>query len=328
MADFFEEIKRRLKKERTKTIVFPEATDERILTAASKLANERIIQSLLIGNSAHIVRKANKFRIDISNCFLLDPEEYKYKDEMIDTLLRKRRGKLTEKEAMEKVRDANYFATLLVAMEKADGLVTGAVYQTKDAIRPALELIQMKAGVQKVSSCFLMIRESEIFFFADCALQIAPSSEELAEIALETAKTARLFQVEPKVALLSFSTKGSADSVETKKVRDALHIFQHKNADVFVDGELQFDTASVPEIAARKAPTSLIRGNATVFVFPNLEAGNIGYKIAEHLGGFQAIGPILQGLKYPINDLSRGATMEDIYHLALITALQGSEMTS
>ncbi len=218
--------------------------------------------------------------------------------------------------------DENYFGTMLVYMEKANGLVSGAAHSTADTVRPALQIIKTKEGVQKTSGVFIMVRNEEKYVFADCAINIAPDSQDLAEIAIESAKTAKMFDIEPKVAMLSFSTKGSAKSPETERVTEAVEIAKQLAPNLTLDGEFQFDAAFVPSVAKKKAPDSVIQGDANVFVFPSLEAGNIGYKIAQRLGGFEAVGPILQGLNAPVNDLSRGCNEEDVYNLALITAAQ------
>lgn len=201
-------------------------------------------------------------------------------------------------------------------------MVSGAAHSTADTVRPALQIIKTKDGIKKTSGVFVMVREEEKYVFADCAINISPDSEDLAEIAMESAVTAKLFGVDPRVAMLSFSTKGSAKSAETEKVVEALIIAKSKNPSLVIDGEFQFDAAFVPSVAEKKSPHSEIKGNANVFVFPNLDAGNIGYKIAQRLGGFEAVGPVLQGLNKPVNDLSRGCSAEDVFNLALITAAQ------
>ena len=218
--------------------------------------------------------------------------------------------------------DENYFGTMLVYTNKADGLVSGAAHSTADTVRPALQIIKTKQGVSKTSGVFIMVREDEKYVFADCAINIAPDSNDLAEIAIESAKTAKMFGIEPRVAMLSFSTKGSAKSHETEKVAEAVTVAKERDPELTLDGEFQFDAAFVPSVAKSKAPDSQIQGDANVFVFPSLEAGNIGYKIAQRLGNFEAVGPILQGLNRPVNDLSRGCNEEDVYKLALITAAQ------
>ena len=322
MSDLFEGLKANLKKEALKRIVFPEATDERIITAASRLAQEELVKPILIGNEENVNGLAEKLNVDISNCELLDPANYEKMDDMADAFVERRNGKATKEQAVDILQDENYFGTMLVYLEQADGLVSGAAHSTSDTVRPALQIIKTKEGVQKTSGVFVMVRDDEKYIFSDCAINIAPTSEDLAEIAVESARTGELFDVEPRVAMLSFSTKGSAKSEETERVVEAVKLAKEKNPSLVVDGEFQFDTAFVPSVAAKKAPDSDIKGDATVFVFPSLEAGNIGYKMTERLAGFEAVGPILQGLNKPVNDLSRGCSEEDAYKLALITAAQ------
>ena len=211
-----------------------------------------------------------------------------------------------------------------VKLGLADGMVSGAIHSTADTVRPALQIIKTKPGISRTSGVFLMNREdtNHRLMFADCAINIEPNSQELAEIAINTAETAKVFGIDPKVAMLSFSTKGSAKSPKVDRVVQATNIAKEMRPDLAIDGELQFDAAFVPATAAIKAPDSDVAGHANVFVFPGLQAGNIGYKIAQRLGMFEAIGPILQGLNKPVNDLSRGASAEDIYNLAIITAAQ------
>ena len=216
---------------------------------------------------------------------------------------------------------------MLVYTDQADGLVSGAAHSTADTVRPALQIIKTKPGVTKTSGVFFMTKGEEQYVFGDCAINPELNAQDLAEIAIESAKTAQAFGMSPKVAMLSFSTKGSAKSPDTEKVSEAVQIAQ-KNLqetdlkDVVLDGEFQFDAAIVPEVAAKKAPNSDIQGDANVFIFPSLEAGNIGYKIAQRLGGYDAVGPVLQGLNAPVNDLSRGCSAEDVYSLSIITAAQ------
>ena len=322
MSDLFRGLKESLQKKPLKNIVFPEATDERIITAASRLANENLVRPILIGNVNKVNQLAESLDVNIAGCEVIDPTDYGKWNEMVDAFLERRNGRVQREEAEHVLKDENYFGTMLVQMEEADGLVSGAVHSTSDTVRPALQIIKTKEGINKTSGVFVMVRNDEKYIFADCAINIAPTSEDLAEIAVESARTAKLFDVEPRVAMLSFSTKGSAKSEETERVIEAVQFAKEKQPALIIDGEFQFDTAFVPSVAAKKAPDSEIKGDATVFVFPSLEAGNIGYKITERLGGFEAVGPILQGLNKPVNDLSRGCSTEDVYKLALITAAQ------
>ncbi|MUK89606.1 phosphate acetyltransferase [Ornithinibacillus sp. L9] len=321
MSNLFDELTAKIKGS-DKTIVFPEGLDERILTAASKLSAAGILTPILVGDQQKIENKANELNVDISNCKVIETNQYEKMDEMVAAFVERRKGKATEEDARKILLDENYFGTMLVYMNEAEGLVSGAAHSTADTVRPALQIIKTKEGIKKTSGVFIMVREDEKYVFADCAINIAPDSNDLAEIAVESAVTGKLFGVDPRVAMLSFSTKGSAKSEETEKVEQALQIAKEKNPSLVIDGEFQFDAAFVPSVAEKKAPDSVIKGDANVFIFPSLEAGNIGYKIAQRLGGFEAVGPILQGLNKPVNDLSRGCSSEDVYNLALITAAQ------
>lgn len=305
-----------------KSVVFPEALDERVLTAASELAAAGILTPILIGDIKEIQQKADEMDVDISSCKLIDPNNYTNFDLMVETFVDRRKGKATKEQAQDMLLNGNYFGTMLVYMNQADGLVSGAVNSTADTVRPALQIIKTKEGVKRTSGVFVMVRDDERYVFGDCAINISPEAEDLAEIASESAKTAQLFDIDPRVAMLSFSTKGSAKSDETEKVVQALELAKEADASLVIDGEYQFDAAFVPSVAEKKAPDSVLKGDANVFVFPSLESGNIGYKIAERLGGFEAVGPILQGLNKPVNDLSRGCNSEDVFKLALITAAQ------
>ncbi|MBM7551820.1 phosphate acetyltransferase [Thalassobacillus pellis] len=321
MSDLFDTLTDKIKS-KGKRIVFPESTDDRILTAASRLANNGVMVPVLIGNAERIKEKAGELGLDISSTEIIDPDKYEFMDEMIRSFVERRKGKATEEDAKTILKDENYFGTMLVYMENADGLVSGAAHSTADTVRPALQIIKTKPGIQKTSGVFIMVRDDEKYVFADCAINMSPDSNDLAEIAITSAETARLFDVEPKVAMLSFSTKGSAKSPETEKVSEAVQIAKEKNPDLVLDGEFQFDAAFVPSVAEKKAPDSPLKGEANTFIFPSLEAGNIGYKIAQRLGGFDAVGPVLQGLNQPVNDLSRGCSPDDVYKLAIITAAQ------
>ena len=256
--------------------------------------------------------------------FIKQYETYEGFEEMKEKFLEIRKGKATVEDAEKLLRDVNYFGVMLVKLGLADGMVSGAIHSTADTVRPALQIIKTKPGISRTSGVFLMNRENtdHRLVFADCAINIEPNAQELAEIAINTAETAKVFGIDPKVAMLSFSTKGSAKSPKVDRVVQATNIAKEMRPDLAIDGELQFDAAFVPATAAIKAPDSNVAGHANVFVFPGLQAGNIGYKIAQRLGMFEAIGPILQGLNKPVNDLSRGASAEDIYNLAIITAAQ------
>jgi phosphate acetyltransferase len=321
VSDLFEGLKQKISGRNLK-IVFPEGLDERIVKAASRLAEEKVLTPILIGNIEEVQAKASELGVSLDSAEIYDPKSYAGMDELVASFVERRKGKATEEDARKILLDENYFGTMLVYLNKADGLVSGAAHSTADTVRPALQIIKTKQGVSKTSGVFIMVREDEKYVFADCAINIAPDSNDLAEIAVESAKTAKMFDIDPRVAMLSFSTKGSAKSPETEKVSEALEEAKRRAPELLIDGEFQFDAAFVPSVAKKKAPDSPIQGDANVFVFPSLEAGNIGYKIAQRLGNFEAVGPILQGLNQPVNDLSRGCNEEDVYKLALITAGQ------
>ncbi|UTR12259.1 phosphate acetyltransferase [Evansella sp. LMS18] len=322
MSDMFTSIAEKVK-QGYPSIVFPEGTDERILEATVRLKNEGILNPILVGKEEEITSKADELGLDVSGLDIYNPVTYEAFDELVASFIERRRGKATEEEARKILQTPNYFGTMLVYTGKAAGLVSGAAHSTGDTVRPALQIIKTKEGVKKTSGVFVMVKGDQRYIFGDCAINIAPDSNDLAETAVEAAKTARVFDIDPKVAMLSFSTKGSAVSPETEKVTEAVNIAKEKAPDLVLDGEFQFDAAFVPSVAQKKAPDSPLKGEANVFVFPSLEAGNIGYKIAQRLGEFEAIGPILQGLNKPVNDLSRGCNVEDVYKLGLITAMQG-----
>lgn len=320
--DLFEELKP-VVKEKHPSIVFPEGDDERVLKAAFRLKEEDILEPIVLGKRSDAIALAKTIGKDLSNIKFIDPSEAEDIDEMAQKFFERRKGKITLEDAKALLlKDVNYFGTILVYMGKADGLVSGAAHATSDTVRPALQIIKMKEGYKKTSGVFVMVKGDERYIFADCAINIAPDSNDIAETAILSNITAKSFGVDPKIALLSFSTKGSAKSEETEKVIEALKIVQERDSSIAVDGELQFDAAFVPTVAEKKAKGSAIAGHANVFIFPSLEAGNIGYKIAQRLGGYDAIGPILQGLNSPVNDLSRGCNTDDVYKLALITAKQ------
>src|SRR3954471_330198 len=321
MSDLFAGIKDQLNGQNMK-IVFPEGLDERILTAAGRLAEDKVLTPILVGNIEQIEAKARELGVSLDAAEIYDPASYAGMDELVAAFVERRKGKATEADARKILLDENYFGTMLVYLNKANGLVSGAAHSTADTVRPALQIIKTIPGVSKTSGVFIMVREDEKYVFADCAINIAPDSNDLAEIAIESAKTAKMFGIEPRVAMLSFSTKGSAKSAETERVAEAVAEAKRRDASLVLDGEFQFDAAFVPSVAKSKAPGSVLQGDANVFIFPSLEAGNIGYKIAQRLGGFEAVGPILQGLNAPVNDLSRGCNEEDVYKLALITAAQ------
>lgn len=303
-------------------LVFPEAMDPRILGAVVRLKRENLLEPVLIGNPAEIEKSAKEKGFDLTGIEIYDPENYDKYDEMVEAFVERRKGKATEEQAREMLQNVNYFGTMLVYLDVVDGLISGAVHSTSDTVRPALQIIKTRPGVNLTSGAFIMLRKNDRFLFSDCAINPDPNAEQLAEIAVESARTAEMFDIDPQVALLSFSTKGSGAGPMVDKVREATEIAKENAPELALDGELQFDSAFSTDVAQKKAPESDVAGQANVFVFPELQSGNIGYKIAQRLGGFEAIGPILQGLNKPIADLSRGSIEEDVYKLSIITANQ------
>ncbi|MGF3066807.1 phosphate acetyltransferase [Facklamia sp. P12934] len=320
----FQQLQEKIKGKGIK-IVFPEGTDPRVLGAAVRLHAEDIVEPIVLGNKVEIKQLANEKNWVIEGITLHDPEEYQAMDQLIEAFVERRKGKNTREEAIELLKDPAYFGTMLVYTNQADGMVCGAVYSTGDTVRPALQIIKTRPGVKLISGAFIMVpphTNGQKLVFADCAININPDAQSLAEIAVESAKTAEIFGIDPKVAMLSFSSYGSAKSPEVDKVAEATKIAKQLAPELTIDGEMQFDAAIVPEVAAQKVPGSILDGQATVFVFPEIQSGNIGYKIAQRLGNFQAVGPILQGLNKPVSDLSRGCVEEDVFKVAIITANQ------
>ncbi|MCO6300648.1 phosphate acetyltransferase [Staphylococcus epidermidis] len=326
MADLLSVLQDKLSGKNVK-IVLPEGEDERVLIAATQLQKTDYVSPIVLGNEDNIKSLASKHALDLTQIEIIDPATSELKDELVDAFVERRKGKATKEQAVELLDNVNYFGTMLVYTGKAEGLVSGAAHSTGDTVRPALQIIKTKPGVSRTSGIFFMIKGDEQYIFGDCAINPELDAQGLAEIAVESAKSAQSFGMDPKVAMLSFSTKGSAKSDDVTKVQEALKLAQEKaEADqldhVVIDGEFQFDAAIVPSVAEKKAPGEKIQGDANVFVFPSLEAGNIGYKIAQRLGGYDAVGPVLQGLNSPVNDLSRGCSTEDVYNLSIITAAQ------
>ena len=315
----------KLKKD-PKTIVFTEGSDPRILEAASRLLASSFLKPILLGKEEEILDAAESEGYNIRGAEIIDPENYDRFDEMVEQFceLRKSKG-MTPEKAKPILSQGNYFGTMLVKMGIADCLLGGATYSTADTVRPALRIIKTKPGNSIVSSCFILVRpsatgENEVIAMADCAINIDPTEDELVEICGETIECAKVFGVDPKVAFLSFSTKGSAKDVTVTKMQNATAKAQAKFASVPIDGEMQFDAAVAPRVANQKMPGSPVGGHANTFIFPNINAGNIGYKIAQRMGNFEAYGPILLGLNAQINDLSRGCNALEVYSMAIITA--------
>jgi phosphate acetyltransferase len=316
MADIIQQLKEKITGKGLK-IVFPESNDERIVKAAVRLKKEGLIEPILVQTKAPVANVEG-----VSECEIINPEQYEEFDEMVSQFVKRRSGKATVEEARKLLLDENYFGTMLVYMKKAHGLVSGACHSTGETVLPALQIIKTKPGISRTFGYFLMIREEEKYIFADCAINPNPTVDQLAEFAIESAKAAEMFDLQPKVAMLSFSTNGSANTEETKKVAEAVRIAKSRSSGYEIDGEMQFDAAFVPKVGASKFPGSTVAGQANTFIFPDLNSGNIGYKIAQRLGGFEAMGPILAGLNSPVNDLSRGCSADDAYHTAIITAAQ------
>ena len=315
----FENFEKKLQAE-PKSIVFTEGTDARILSAASRLLAGKVLKVILLGNPEAVKEAAAKGSFDITGAEIIDPANYTGFDEMVAKMVELRKGKMTAEDCAKALSKSNYFGTMLVKMGKADCLLGGATYSTADTVRPALQLIKCKPGIQSVSSCFILTRGEESIAMGDCAININPSEDEVVECTVETAHTAEIFGIDPRVALLSYSTKGSGKGDTVDKMRNATARVQEAHPELKVDGELQFDAAVAPEVGQLKAPGSKVAGYANTFIFPDINAGNIGYKIAQRLGNFDAYGPILLGLNAPINDLSRGCNAQEVYSMAIITA--------
>ena len=309
-----------------KKIVFTEGSDPRILEASSRLLAGYFLEPILVGNPQEIQAASEEAGYNIRGAKIIDPENYEEMDEMVAELceLRKSKG-MTPEEALKILRQGNYFGTMLVKMGKADALLGGATYSTADTVRPALQIIKTKPQNKIVSSCFILVRGAasgleEVLAMGDCAININPTEDDLVEIAYETANCARTFGVDPKVAFLSYSTYGSGSGADVDKMHNATIKAKAAYPDLPIDGEIQFDAAVAPRVAKVKCPNSDVAGYANTFIFPDINAGNIGYKIAQRLGNFDAYGPILLGLNAPINDLSRGCNAQEVYSMAIITA--------
>ncbi len=319
-----------------RSLVFTEGTDARILEAAARLKQEGFLTPVLIGNADEVKAAADEGDFDIEGLEIIDPATYPDMEKLVDDFVTLRKGKATADQAREMLLKPNYFGTMLVKEGLADALLGGATYSTADTVRPALQLIKTREGASLVSSCMILIRGDERFAMGDCAINVSyedklddqgnvvlSAAQQVAEVAVETARTARLFGIDPKIAMLSYSTNGSAKGSGPDMMREAAAIVRQTHPELPCDGEMQFDAAFVPEVGQLKFPGSPVAGYANTFIFPEIQSGNIGYKIAQRLGGFMAIGPILQGLNAPINDLSRGCNAEEVYLMSIITAAQG-----
>ena len=316
-----------------RSIVFTEGHDARILEATARLVEGGFLKPILVGNVEEVKANAAKGGFNIEGVEILDPATYEGMDNMVEKMVELRKGKMSAEDCRKALSKGNYFGTMLVKMGLADSLLGGATYSTADTVRPALQLVKTKKGVNLVSSSFILVRGDEKIAMGDCAINLGyedrkdkegnvvlSAAQQLAEVAVETARTAQVFGIEPKVALLSFSTNGSGKGGTVKLSHDAVAIAREMAPEFAIDGEMQFDAAVAPEVGQLKFPGSPVAGYANTFIFPTIEAGNIGYKIAQRLGGFEAYGPILQGLAAPINDLSRGCNADEVYKMAIITA--------
>ncbi|MGM9973653.1 MAG: phosphate acetyltransferase [Clostridiaceae bacterium] len=316
-------------KQDKKRIVLPEGEEERTLAASAKIKEMGLADIILLGNRENIKANANKINADIQGIKIIDPGKSDKLKEYINAFyeLRKNKG-ITLEKADIIVKDPMYYGTMMVKCGDADGMVSGAIHTTGDLLRPGLQIIKTAPGVSAVSGFFIMLipnsqyGDNGMLLFADCAVNPNPNAEELASIAIATAETAKSFGMEPKVAMLSFSTMGSASHELVEKVQKATEIAKEKRPDLDIDGELQLDAAIVHKVAEQKAPYSSVAGKANVLVFPDLQAGNIGYKLVQRFANAEAIGPVCQGFAKPINDLSRGCSAEDIIKVVAITAFQ------
>ncbi|MBO5412804.1 MAG: phosphate acetyltransferase [Clostridia bacterium] len=327
--NFIEKIKEKASKD-IKIIVLPEATDIRVLKATEIVNKEKFAKVVLIGNEEEVKKLSKENNINLGDTKIINPEKSEKKEEYANTLceLRKAKG-MTKEEAEQLILNPVYYGMMMVKLEEADGLVSGAAHSTADTLRPALQIIKTAPGTKLVSTFAAIdvpnceFGENGLFFFGDCGLNQNPNSEELAQIALSTAQSfENLVGADAKVAMLSYSTMGSAKAEEVTKVQEATKIAKENAPELMLDGEMQLDAAIVPEIAKSKAPRSNVAGHANVLIFPELEAGNIGYKLVERLAKAEAYGPICQGIAKPVNDLSRGCKAEDIAGVVAITAVQ------
>lgn len=327
--NFIEEIKKRASNQ-IKTIVLPEATDIRILEATDIIGKEGFAKIILLGNESEIISIANENKLNISKATIIEPLKSDKYDEYVEAFyeLRKAKG-MTIEQAKKLLQDPVYFGMMMVKKEAADGLVSGAAHSTADTLRPALQILKTKPGTKLVSTFMLEIvpnceyGNNGIFIFSDCGLNPKPTSEELSEIAISSSESyQQIVGNAPKIAMLSYSTHGSAASEDVDKVREATQLTKEKAPNLLVDGELQLDSAIVPEIGNVKAPGSDVAGKANILIFPDLNSGNIGYKLVERLAKAEAYGPICQGMAKPVNDLSRGCKAKDIVGVVAITALQ------
>jgi len=303
-------------------IAYPEGIEERAQRAASWLRERELVAPVLIGKEAEVRARARDLGVSLDGVELLDPATDPRRSDFEAQYLELRRHKgMTPEKAHERVGLPHYFGALLVHAGEADGMVSGLNSETKPFL-PSFEIIRMQEGLRRASSLFVMTWPERVAFYADCAMNISPDAETLAEIGRTTARSARAFGHEPRVAFLSFSTRDSAHDASVDRVKEAVALVRKADPELLVDGEMQFDAAVVPEVARKKCPDSPLEGRANVFIFPDLNSGNIAYKITERLGGARAFGPLFQGLRKPVNDVSRGCSVQDFADVAVITAVQ------
>ncbi|MDP4008730.1 MAG: phosphate acetyltransferase [Candidatus Peregrinibacteria bacterium] len=329
---FLERIKELAKLHPAK-IIFPEGIDVRILTAVGKIIEEGTAKPFLLGDIEELkkIAKLENINVPWEKVPVIDPTDSDYIDRYTELLIALRADKgMTPKKAREQLKNPCYFATMMLYHEEVDAMIAGATWSTADTIKPAFEIIKSKEEFHRISSFFFMVQEkkdndpsNDVFLFADSAINIDPTAEELAEIAIDTAETAKRFNIEPKVAMLSFSTNGSGgDHPSVEKIQKAVEIAQKKRPDLIIEGEMQVDSALIPEVCEQKFPNSKIQGRANVLIFPDLNSGNISYKLVQRLGKYKALGPITQGLARPVNDLSRGCSVDDIINMAAISSIE------
>lgn len=320
-------------KQNPRKIVYTEGADARILESAARLKQDGFLTPILVGVEADVKSAAKAGGFDIEGIEIFDPATYPGMDEMVETMVALRKGKMSAEDCRAALGKGNYFGTMLVKLGVADALLGGATYSTADTVRPALQLVKTKPGAHLVSSCFIMVRGEEMLAMGDCAINIEytddvdkegnvtlSASDKLAEVGIECARTAKMFGMEPKVAFLSYSTKGSGKGPAVDLVRNACEKAKALAPEFPIDGEMQFDAAVSPVVGQLKFPGSKVAGYANTFIFPEIQSGNIGCKIAQRLGGFAGYGPVLQGLNAPINDLSRGCNADEVYYMSIITA--------
>ncbi|MEK7544634.1 MAG: phosphate acetyltransferase [Patescibacteria group bacterium] len=330
MQNFLAQLKKQAQSN-PKKIIFPEGTEERTLRAINVIFREKIAQPILLGEEKKILSRIQELglSIEITKDMIRNPKTDSKKEEYQKHLykLRKEKG-MTEEESKKLIENELYFGLIMLEKGECDGMIGGTQLPTSETMRPTLQIIKTKEKFHKVSGVFLMLLENQLIFFADCAINVEPNSHDLADIAIDTAETAKRFGIEPRVAFLSFSTLGSSKHPATEKIREAVSIAKNRCPEILFEGELQVDAAIVPEVAAKKAPQSILKGTANILIFPSLESANIAYKLVERLAKAQAIGPFIQGLQKPVNDLSRGCNTEDIINATAFTVCEAQKKSN